>query len=329
VIAGYLTAALYTAVCIPPSAMASDVVVTITGTVLEGSDTSGSGTSGLFAAPHTDLTGRSFTLTFTFDDTKGTETDSYCCSQPPILYKSEFDSPNPNATGNVVLQIGGVSYAYPPPTGPNGSVADRTGGPIGSTAYFFSSVQDQINDSDAVALVYPAPGGVLSPNVNWKSPFAYFNLEGYGVYAAHVSVATTAGYLAADVSLAANTITVSGPVEQCPSINASTSSHQDVALSGLATLQPDGIVDCAEALAELVSATANLQGRILNEVLNQGQPDPMDHGKAIAQAVNRLNNALTRVKKHCPIYAGAAAAIAAAEAALEAAVPYLLCVSLL
>jgi hypothetical protein len=90
------------------STEASQVVITISGTIYEGSDTSGSGTKGLFAAPGTDLTGRSLTLTFTFDDTKGTKTDSYS-GQPPVLVSSEFVSSNPGATGNVVLQVGGVS----------------------------------------------------------------------------------------------------------------------------------------------------------------------------------------------------------------------------
>ena len=185
---------------------ASQVVITITGTISSGSDTSGSGTNGLFAAPHTDLAGRSFTLTYTFDDTKGTTTVT---GSPP--YKSEFVSIIPNGTGNIVLEIGGVSYTYPPPAGPNAPDAYRTGGELASTAYFYSSVQDQINDSNAVALVYPAPGEILSPDVNWESPFTYSNLTDYGVYSAFVSVSTPAGYLAADVVLNATSITVSGP----------------------------------------------------------------------------------------------------------------------
>jgi hypothetical protein len=201
--------------CVPfvfwftPASIASQVVVTITGTVAPGSsDTSGLGTEGLFDAPRTDLTGRSFTLTFTFDDTKGTVTNSFCCGPPPVLTKSDFLSQNPDATGNVVLQIGSVSYAFPPPSGPHSPEAYRTGGAILSSAYFFSSVQDQVNDSDVVALVYPAPGDILTPTVDWATPFTYTNLTGQGMYAAHVRVKTSDGDLAADVRLNASRITV-------------------------------------------------------------------------------------------------------------------------
>ena len=85
-----------------------------------------------------------------------------------------------------------------------------------------------------------------------------------------------------------------------------------------------GVVDCIKAIAELVVATANLKLRVDGMAYHAGLPDPLDHRKALEQAVRNLNKALDKVKKHCSCYAGAVAAIAAAEAAIEAVGPYLL-----
>jgi RHS repeat-associated protein len=83
----------------------------------------------------------------------------------------------------------------------------------------------------------------------------------------------------------------------------------------------EGFVDCLKALGELITATAVLHGRIHDMEINAGKPDPLNHPKAIQQAVNRVKNALDKVVRSCACVAGAAAAIAAAEAAIEAAAP--------
>ena len=80
-----------------------------------------------------------------------------------------------------------------------------------------------------------------------------------------------------------------------------------------------GPLDCGAALAELVAATGTVLRRISENVI----PDP-GHNKALQQAVNRLNNAIDRVRRSCMSLAAAAAAVAAAEAAVTAAAPYLL-----
>jgi RHS repeat-associated protein len=84
-----------------------------------------------------------------------------------------------------------------------------------------------------------------------------------------------------------------------------------------------GVVDCAKALQELLLATVVLEGRVNDMIIHLGLPDPLNHAKAINQAINRVNAALDKVKTHCSCYKGAAAAIAAAEAALGAAAPFL------
>jgi hypothetical protein len=197
----------------PCEVFASQVIATITGTVLEGSDTSGSLTPGLFAPPHTDLTGRPFVLTYTFDDTKGAENDTFCCGPSAVLAKSDRSGTGSSSPGNAVLQIGDVSYTYPASTS---SEVYKSGGPQISTAYFYVSVADEINDSNAIALVYPATGTMLSPDVNWESSFTDSNLGGLGVYAMEINVKTPDGYLAASVSLSATSITVEGPSTDTP-----------------------------------------------------------------------------------------------------------------
>jgi len=79
-----------------------------------------------------------------------------------------------------------------------------------------------------------------------------------------------------------------------------------------------GFVDCAEALAELIAATATVTGRVADIEANGGKPDA-GHVKALQQALKRMNNALRTVQNHCACELEAAAAIAAAAAAAAAA----------
>lgn len=90
-------------------------------------------------------------------------------------------------------------------------------------------------------------------------------------------------------------------------------------------IDPDGrsIVDCLKAIAELIGATQIVDLRVAEIIAHGGRPDP-GHVKALQQAVNRVNNAMAKVRKYCSCYAAAAAALTAAEAALNAAAPYLL-----
>ena len=90
----------------------------------------------------------------------------------------------------------------------------------------------------------------------------------------------------------------------------------------------EGFVDCVKALAELVTATAVLTGRIEDMKAKEGKPDPGNHPKAIQQAVKRVKNAIAKVARSFACVAGAAAAIGAAQAAIDAAAPYLVVAAL-
>jgi RHS repeat-associated protein len=91
-------------------------------------------------------------------------------------------------------------------------------------------------------------------------------------------------------------------------------------------IDPDGtaFIDCAAAIAELIAATEKVNQRILEDIAGSWRPDPGKHQKALAQALNRLNNAYALVEKHCSCYADdVAALLAAAEAAIQAAEQWL------
>ena len=91
----------------------------------------------------------------------------------------------------------------------------------------------------------------------------------------------------------------------------------------------DNPADCATALGKLTRATGRVVVRIAEiigdafNLVKDGKTDP-GHAKALEQACNSVNNALSQVRRSCATSAAVAAAIAAAEAALQAAAPYLL-----
>jgi len=92
---------------------------------------------------------------------------------------------------------------------------------------------------------------------------------------------------------------------------------------------------CMEAIAELGRATAKLTIRLAEieaDVLGLRKGGKVDEGhkQALQEAVNRVNNAMAKVMRHCAcLMALAAAALAAAQAALDEAGVYLLIVALL
>lgn len=184
----------------PPIVGASPVVATITGTVSSGSNGYFSGVGKVFGAEY-NLSGQPFTLTYTFDDSEGKETDYYSYAGGPI-YKSDFIG-----SGTAVLEIGGVSYQFPPSTS---SEATRWAGSFGSGGAAFSvSIQDDVNDSEVNALYY-VETTALTLDYSWESPFTDPQVT-CCVYSFNISVKTSNGYLTASGSLNVTTITVVGP----------------------------------------------------------------------------------------------------------------------
>jgi hypothetical protein len=94
------------AVCSP--ARAADVTFTITGMVSSGSDT-----TGVFGfPPNASLAGKSFTLVFTFDDTKGTQTVFDTDQGLPYASTITTNQATGSSPGTAVLTIGGGSFSF-------------------------------------------------------------------------------------------------------------------------------------------------------------------------------------------------------------------------
>ncbi len=77
--------------------------------IVKGTVTSGTDTSGIFGAPGGNLAGQSFTLTYSFDDTKGTQVVSTSGSTPNGSYIETSGSSNP---GTAVLEIGSGQWNF-------------------------------------------------------------------------------------------------------------------------------------------------------------------------------------------------------------------------
>ena len=164
--------------CLPKVAEAELVTVTITGTVDRGTDV-----TGVFLSPNTSFTGQSFTLVFTFDDSKGTETVQNCAGVPCGSGDSGTtytDAPgallSSLSPGTAVLTINGISFAFG-----TSSALTSSYSTVGRFLPFEGnpgSVSFDINDyypnggAGVFATIFPASGTPpLSTNYDWRSPF--------------------------------------------------------------------------------------------------------------------------------------------------------------
>lgn len=89
---------------IVPVASAATVTITITGTMASGTDD-----TGVFGfPPKTDLTKQPFSVTFTFDDTKGKSNDIPPCESE----REDIESESGTSPGTAVLTIGGKQWSF-------------------------------------------------------------------------------------------------------------------------------------------------------------------------------------------------------------------------
>ena len=175
-------------VCLPQAAWAELITVTITGTVDRGTDV-----TGVFLSPNTSFTGQNFTLVFTFDDSKGTETVENCAGVPCGSGDSGStytDAPGAPLTslspGTAVLTINGISFAFG-----TSSALTSSYSTVGRFLPFEGnpgSVSFDIDDyypnggAGVSATIFPASGTPpLSTNYDWRSPFTDSQLASDGV----------------------------------------------------------------------------------------------------------------------------------------------------
>jgi hypothetical protein len=142
------------------TARASKVPITITGTVLVGTDT-----TGVFGfPPQTDLSGKAYTLTFTFNDMLGNEqftsTGSYIQSTPT------------SDPGTAVLQIGDGSFPFGTSSKSQSSARLTTDGAINSS-YSLQAGEAVLDTSwnNIQETDLPAAGTLLTTKAIWEAPF--------------------------------------------------------------------------------------------------------------------------------------------------------------
>jgi uncharacterized protein (TIGR03437 family) len=147
---------------VPQTARAAIVTTTITGTVVSGTDS-----TGVFGfAPNTSLAGQSFTLVFTFDDTKGMPYVTDCSVGVPCL--SGITSTPTSNPGTAVLQIGSGTYTFGTLPGTL-SLVERAVAPEPNIVDY--AVEDGSSDGVDVELV-AAAGTVLTTDYNWEDPLS-------------------------------------------------------------------------------------------------------------------------------------------------------------
>lgn len=205
---GYRSIAI-AAACLPAifafPAMASEVAITVTGSVLLGTDT-----SGVFGfAPRTDLAGKPYTLTFTFDDSLGT--GSFSSDQS---YIKNTSTSNP---GTAVLQIGSGSFAFGTTQYSPLATSEAYKRVIGASSYYLEANDGNYGGewNDIQGTVYPATGTLLATDPSWEAPFYNSNLYVAPLpqdrYSFGFGIVEESDNLIANGDLTADTITVSGP----------------------------------------------------------------------------------------------------------------------
>lgn len=149
--------------------------VTVTGTVLSGTDT-----SGMFISPGANLAGDTFVLTTQLDNTKGTTSYGSTGS-----YIEELGSSNPGTTELYITNgtLGGsfIAGRSVSPWSSKGSVT-YNGIPADSNYYSLAGDGSYPGGSSIGGFIYPATGTELTTNIVWSDAFSNSSLLGGTTY---------------------------------------------------------------------------------------------------------------------------------------------------
>lgn len=211
-IAGFVGAVIACAAFAGP-AQAALITATITGIVLSGHDQGPNG-QGAFG-PTGDLTGKNFTLVYTFDDTKGTQSIK---SNNGVPYYSEIHGSGSSSPGTAGLTIGSGSVNYPIPvqsTLSSDANRDISVSPQGQSVHFNVGIYVTVS-------LHPESGKLFTNSYDWHSPFSY-TYSGYSGKNgnntfSYILLIPGKGYISAGGTLNAKTITVSGPDRSCKNL---------------------------------------------------------------------------------------------------------------
>jgi len=186
-----------------PSLRAATVTTTITGIVASGTDS-----TGVFGfAAGTDMTNQAFTLIYTFDDTKGSQSVTNCSSKPCSSSITSTATSNP---GMAVLKIGSGSWTFGTLPSATSSVM-RAVPPAGDQIQY--SVKDDGGQTDTISsFIDPALGTVLTTDYNWEDALSNSDLASL-----QAPFTVNTGSQLATGWLIPQDITVSGPEASPPS----------------------------------------------------------------------------------------------------------------
>jgi RHS repeat-associated protein len=176
-----LIMAVAAGICVPHPALANWVTATITGTMNSGQDV-----TGVFGfAPGTGLTGKSFTLTVTFDDTIGSPSTATCTGGTPTYYTANTSTTSVYPAVTSVLTITGGSVPFVMGKLPISSVSQTAFRYAPTTCSSNSSVQFYDSESYAGAIfngqaymgngtMLPSSGHVITTDPIWNHALATF-----------------------------------------------------------------------------------------------------------------------------------------------------------
>lgn len=191
------------ALTLPQQAQAKTVTATVTGTVISGTDT-----SGIFGPVGGSLAGLNYTLTYIFDDTKGTPFSNNCASNP---YQTGLNDQSGAGAGVAILRIGSGQYQIGGKMLSDEiqvqSYAERSAGNNscnsgGDASYLVSVNYQNVNNpadyqgsaqvgTNGFPMIQPATGTIFTTDPNWENQLSNSNLSANGSISFAISAITT------------------------------------------------------------------------------------------------------------------------------------------
>jgi hypothetical protein len=186
-------------------ARGTEIIAPITGTVASGNDN-----SGVFGPAKSKLAGRAFTLTFTFDDSKGIQNVDLNNCVPDF---SSITSTATSNSGTATLTISADSFTFGVLNTAEGAYSEFARyAPHGADSQVFLTAGDgyYLGGSGIGGYVHPATGSILTPDYDWKDSFSDSNLYNTASLSFEISELGITNQFVTDGSLIPQTITVNG-----------------------------------------------------------------------------------------------------------------------
>jgi hypothetical protein len=262
------------AICGPiQAAHATEIIATITGTVASGNDN-----SGVFGPANSKLAGDAFTLTFTFDDSKGVQNVGLDNGVPDFSSITSTAISNP---GTATLTIGADSFTFGVINTAKGAYSEFARyAPPGADSQVFLVAGDgyYLGGSAIEGYVYPATGSVLTRDYDWEDSFSDSSLHNTASLSFEISEFGITNQFVTDGSLIPQTITVKG-LNPTPVPEPASSSLSGICVLFLGVmlrrtqrrLPPMCVLLCAACFAFLsLAVVGNSQERATGNSVNQG-----------------------------------------------------------